>query len=99
MRQAVRRFTDCGPLPHIVSTDETRSTNQESRAMVPKLLQLFSLSCRHKNTSQPFAAATAAPRNSSASWDPVMPAGRHYVVCLDCGKKFDYDWKEMRIVS
>jgi hypothetical protein len=20
-----------------------------------------------------------------------------YVVCLDCGKEFDYDWQEMRI--
>ena len=20
-----------------------------------------------------------------------------YVVCLDCGKEFDYNWKEMRI--
>lgn len=22
-----------------------------------------------------------------------------YVVCLDCGKEFPYDWKQMRIVS
>ena len=22
-----------------------------------------------------------------------------YVVCLDCGKEFDYNWKEMRIGS
>jgi len=20
-----------------------------------------------------------------------------YVVCLDCGKEFDYDWNEMRV--
>jgi predicted transcriptional regulator len=29
-----------------------------------------------------------APRGSFAST---------YVVCLDCGKRFAYDWKEMRI--
>ena len=22
-----------------------------------------------------------------------------YVVCLDCGKEFPYDWKQMKIVS
>jgi hypothetical protein len=22
-----------------------------------------------------------------------------YVVCLDCGKEFAYDWKQMKIVS
>lgn len=22
-----------------------------------------------------------------------------YVVCLDCGKEFTYDWKQMRIVN
>jgi hypothetical protein len=22
-----------------------------------------------------------------------------YVVCLDCGKKFPYDWQEMKIVA
>jgi hypothetical protein len=25
------------------------------------------------------------------------PQGGSYVVCLDCGKRFDYDLKEMRI--
>ena len=68
--------------------------------MLGKLLQFLSLSCRHRKTSQPFAAASTSPRvATSGGWDAVMPAGRHYVVCLDCGKKFDYDWKEMRIVS
>jgi hypothetical protein len=67
--------------------------------MFEKILQLFAIRCRHKRTSQPFAAAVASPRAKSSSWDPVAPAGRHYVVCLDCGTKFDYDWKEMRIVS
>jgi len=67
--------------------------------MLGKILQIFAISCRHKNTSQPFAAA--APRAASNSgWDPV-PSGtqQHYVVCLDCARKFEYDWNRMRIVS
>jgi hypothetical protein len=65
--------------------------------MLQKVLQLLSISCSHRKTSQPFAAA-AITRVVNADWDPVMPTGKHYVVCLDCGQKFDYDWKEMRIV-
>jgi hypothetical protein len=69
--------------------------------MLGKILQIFAISCRHKNTSQPFAAAASRPVTSSTSnWDPV-PAGtqQHYVVCLDCARKFEYDWNQMRIVS
>jgi hypothetical protein len=69
--------------------------------MFEKVLQLLSISCNHRNTSQPFASSVSNKQSSSGStgWDAVTPAGKHYVVCLDCGKKFDYDWKEMRIVS
>jgi hypothetical protein len=70
--------------------------------MFEKVLQLLSISCKHKKTSQPFATASsrqASSSSSSSSWDAVAPAGKHYVVCLDCGKKFDYDWQQMRIVS
>ncbi|HUQ49773.1 MAG TPA: hypothetical protein VM056_03580 [Terriglobales bacterium] len=67
--------------------------------MFSKLLQVLSISCGHRKTSQPFAAAAMTRSVAGSSWDKVMPSGKHYVVCLDCGKKFDYDWKEMRIVS
>jgi hypothetical protein len=65
--------------------------------MLAKLAQLFSLKCRHRHTSQPFAAASARAAAGS-SWEPVG-TNRHYVVCLDCGRKFDYDWQNMRIVD
>jgi hypothetical protein len=26
-----------------------------------------------------------------------VPTGKPYVVCLDCGSQFAYDWKEMRV--
>lgn len=67
--------------------------------MISKLLQVFSISCGHRKTSQPFAAAAIGRSAAGSSWDPVATSGKHYVVCLDCGKKFDYDWNEMRIVS
>jgi hypothetical protein len=68
--------------------------------MLGKILQIFAISCRHKNTSQPFTAAPVTPKSSAdSSWGPVPTGSQHYVVCLDCARKFDYDWNEMRIVS
>lgn len=67
--------------------------------MLGRLAQLFSLKCRHRNTSQPFAAASVQRSAPGSSWDAVGSGGRHYVVCLDCGRKFDYDWQQMRIVN
>jgi hypothetical protein len=69
--------------------------------MVNKLLQFLSIRCSHKKLSQPFAASVSAPRGRAvnADWDaPVAPVP-HYVVCLDCGRKFDYDWTNMRVIE
>ena len=45
--------------------------------------------CSHRRTTFPLTPARkvgkATGRNAT------------YVVCLDCGKEFDYDWQEMRI--
>lgn len=48
--------------------------------------------CSHHNTTFP---QTAGRRNGF----PVSGAARSgtYVVCLDCGKEFAYDWDEMRL--
>lgn len=64
--------------------------------MVEKILQLLSITCGHKRTSQPFTAAVAAVSNGS--WETVASSASHYIVCLDCGKKFNYDWDLMRVV-
>ncbi len=66
--------------------------------MVEKILQIFSLACRHNRTPQPVTAsvATAAPKGSE--WESVGSGPSHYVVCLDCGRKFAYDWQNMRMV-
>jgi hypothetical protein len=66
--------------------------------MLNRLLQLIGVSCRHRNLSHPFAAAVIT-RNKSDDWDTVSESGGHYVVCLECGKKFQYDWSSMRVVS
>ncbi len=71
--------------------------------MLEKILQLLRMSCPHKNMSHPFAAAfKAAHATASAGngeWDSVAPASGHYVVCLDCGRKFNYDWANMRVIK
>jgi hypothetical protein len=41
--------------------------------------------CSHQRTTFPLTPG----RNSSAS--------RTYVVCLDCGREFAYNWADMRI--
>jgi len=66
--------------------------------MLHKLMQLFGISCRHRHLSNPFAAAERA-ESRKGDWEPVRDTcGGHYVVCLDCGQKFRYDWSAMRVV-
>lgn len=69
--------------------------------MVNKILQLLSIRCSHRKISQPFAASSQVSmrRAVNAQWDTPTAAARHYVVCLDCGHKLEYDWNNMRIVQ
>ncbi len=46
--------------------------------------------CSHKRTSFPITPS----RRSQMSGDARRGT---YVACLDCGKEFDYNWKEMRV--
>ena len=65
--------------------------------MLEKLLQLLTVSCRHNHLSVPFAADTQNGVGG-ADWEPVQRSQvTHYVVCLDCGTKFPYDWSKMRV--
>jgi hypothetical protein len=50
--------------------------------------------CWHSHLSFPITAKSRMRRNAAAS----SPTGT-YVVCLDCGKEFAYDWREMKIVD
>ena len=49
--------------------------------------------CWHNHLSFPITAKSGMRRSAAA-----FPTGT-YVVCLDCGREFPYDWREMKIVS
>lgn len=48
--------------------------------------------CTHKRFSFPITSKPAQRRSRAA-----MTTGT-YVVCLDCGKEFAYDWNQMRVL-
>jgi len=63
-----------------------------------QFLALFSLGCRHRRMSLPFSSPRKSPAESQ--WETVSQEhSGPYVVCLDCGKHFDYDWSAMRVVK
>lgn len=47
--------------------------------------------CAHHRTTFPLTPSRRGAANSGS-----VRSGA-YVVCLDCGKEFSYDWKEMRV--
>jgi hypothetical protein len=52
------------------------------------------LGCSHRQTTFPQTPA----RRSQLTIDGT-PRKATYVVCLDCGQEFDYNWTEMRLGS
>jgi len=52
-----------------------------------KILLDLRIGCRHRRTGFPVSPVTK----------PGEPHGEMYVVCLDCGKHFHYDWEQMRM--
>ena len=55
--------------------------------MINSLLNTF-FRCSHRKTTFPLTPARKVVK---------LSCNGTYVVCLDCGKEFDYDWQEMRI--
>jgi hypothetical protein len=55
---------------------------------------LFDLlfSCKHRRTTFPFTPV----KRKTAGTQGEFPA-ETYVVCLDCGKQFAYDWESMQL--
>ena len=60
--------------------------------MIANLLDIL-FGCWHKNYSFPITVKSGQRRTGAAS------ATGTYVVCLDCGKEFPYDWRSMKVVS
>jgi len=48
--------------------------------------------CNHKKLSFPITVRGARQRSRAASLTGT------YVVCLECGQEFPYDWKQMKVV-
>jgi hypothetical protein len=49
--------------------------------------------CWHKNYSFPRTNRSGQRRSPAAALTGT------YVVCLDCGKEFPYDWQEMKVLD
>jgi hypothetical protein len=49
--------------------------------------------CWHSNYSFPITTKLGERRSQAAK------ATGTYVVCLDCGKEFAYDWQQMKVVG
>ena len=60
--------------------------------MMSKLVSAF-FGCLHSNYSFPVTLRGAARRSQAAALTGT------YVVCLDCGKEFPYDWQEMKVIE
>lgn len=58
--------------------------------MIASLLSSI-FGCSHNRTTFPLTPSRRTQLSSEASRQGT------YVVCLDCGKEFDYNWKDMRI--
>lgn len=58
-------------------------------------MKLFDMvfGCSHKRCSFPITVRGKQRRSPAASLTGT------YVVCLDCGQEFAYDWNEMRMVN
>ncbi len=60
--------------------------------MMTKLINAF-FGCRHARYSFPVTIRGAKRRPQAGALTGT------YVVCLECGKEFPYDWQEMRIIT
>ncbi|MCU1238923.1 MAG: hypothetical protein JWP63_6890 [Candidatus Solibacter sp.] len=57
--------------------------------MLQSVLNVF-FGCGHQRTTFPLTPGRRTPAAPA-------PTSATYVVCLDCGKEFAYDWKSMRV--
>ncbi|MGH9641330.1 MAG: hypothetical protein ACRD3Q_02780 [Terriglobales bacterium] len=59
--------------------------------MLTKLIDAV-FGCRHSRYSFPITMRANSRRGAvSRTWT--------YVVCLDCGREFSYDWQEMKVAE
>lgn len=69
-----------------VSLHYAQGDANRAGAMIDSLLNLV-FRCRHRRLTRPLSRVSR----------PGEPRGKTYVVCLDCGKHFEYDTETMRL--
>ena len=69
--------------------------------MWERVLQHLDIGCWHRHLSLPFSPAPPRCSASSPHAPQMLPPYRSetYVVCLDCGRHFEYDWSQMRVLK
>jgi hypothetical protein len=68
--------------------------------MLEKVLNLLAFGCRHNHMSVPFSMDVARQHQAHLDWAEELPADcAHYVVCLDCGRRYGYDWNAMKVMK
>jgi RNA polymerase subunit RPABC4/transcription elongation factor Spt4 len=60
--------------------------------MIAKLVETL-FGCKHPRYSFPVTIRRGKRRPQAATLTGT------YVVCLDCGKEFAYDWREMKVIT
>jgi hypothetical protein len=60
--------------------------------MIAKLVDAI-FGCHHARYSFPVTVRRGVRRNAAATLTGT------YVVCLDCGREFPYDWQEMKVIT
>jgi len=60
--------------------------------MLAKMMDTL-FGCRHSRYSFPLTIRPNSRRGTSAARIGT------YVVCLDCGREFGYDWQQMRVAD
>jgi hypothetical protein len=61
--------------------------------MISKLFNTF-FGCWHNHYSFPITIRPGVRRTTAAA-----SLTGTYIVCLDCGKEFPYDWQQMKVVE
>ncbi|MGH9501859.1 MAG: hypothetical protein ACRD20_03320 [Terriglobales bacterium] len=60
--------------------------------MIAELLDAV-FGCKHPHYSFPISVRSVTRRVPAAKLTGT------YVACLDCGKEFPYDWREMKVIT
>jgi len=72
----------------------------EGEHNVDRLLQLLPVGATSPHVGAVLGCPLRRETSSHAEWESVSQQDSGiYVVCLDCGRHFAYDWSRMRVVK